>query len=357
MMKRLSFKQKRLEITIHTISWLLIFIFPIMLTEWGDKVDWARYWRGSIVPLCCFVMFYINYLCLVPKFLFRNNGVKFLLVNAVLIILITLGIHYVHVLFLNPPHPEFVPGFMPGPPPPHRWMFLGRHLVMMAFVVGLSTAIRVSIRWRYTEERLVETEREKTEAELKNLKNQLNPHFLLNTLNNIYALIAFDSSRAQEAVQELSKMLRYVLYDNQSGKVSLAKELSFIESYISLMRIRLPKSVEVSVHLDAGEKPLRISPLIFISLIENAFKHGISPTEHSFISISICGHTDGKITCEILNSNFPKNGADISGSGIGLVQVGRRLELSYPEKYEWDKGISDDGRTYISTLTIQTSEL
>ena len=106
-----------------------------------------------------------------------------------------------------------------------------------------------------------------------------------------------------------------------------------------------------------GEKPLRISPLIFISLIENAFKHGVSPTEPSFISISICGHTDGKITCEILNSNFPKNGADKSGSGIGLMQVGRRLELSYPESYEWDKGISDDGRTYISTLTIQTSEL
>lgn len=357
MMKRLSFKQKRLEITIHTISWLLIFIFPIMLTEWGDKVDWARYWRGSIVPLCCFVMFYINYLCLVPKFLFRNNGVKFLLVNAVLIILITLGIHYVHVLFLNPPHPEFVPGFMPGPPPPHRWMFLGRQLVMMAFVVGLSTAIRVSIRWRYTEERLVETEREKTEAELKNLKNQLNPHFLLNTLNNIYALIAFDSSRAQEAVQELSKMLRYVLYDNQSGKVSLAKELDFINNYISLMRIRLSESVKVSVHLDAGKEPILISPLIFISLIENAFKHGVSPTEESFISISITGHSDGRVTCEIMNSNFPKNENDKSGNGIGLVQVRRRLDFAYPGRYEWNKGTSDNDSIYISTLTIQTSEL
>ena len=122
------------------------------------------------------------------------------------------------------------------------------------------------------------------------------------------------------------------------------------------MRIRLPKSVQVSVRLDAGKKSLRISPLIFISLIENAFKHGVSPTEPSFISISICGHTDGKITCEILNSNFPKNKADKSGSGIGLMQVARRLELSYPGRYEWDKGTSDDDSTYISTLTIQTTE-
>ena len=228
---------------------------------------------------------------------------------------------------------------------------------MLAFVAGLSTAIRVSLRWRLTEERLVQAEREKTEAELKNLKNQLNPHFLLNTLNNIYALIAFDGARAQEAVRELGKMLRYVLYENQSAKVLLEKELDFIENYISLMRIRLSKSVEVNVRLDAGERPIEISPLIFISLIENAFKHGVSPTEASFISISICGCADGSVVCEIQNSNFPKNETDKSGSGIGLMQVQQRLELVYPGHYEWNQGISDDGKSYRSVLTIQTSAL
>ena len=356
-MKRVHFIQKRLEITIHAISWFLIFVFPMMLPEWGSKIDLGKYLRHSIVPLCCFVIFYANYLYLVPRYLFRNKVGKFLLLNASCIACMALVLHLGHDLSFGPPRLPIVPKGVPTPPPPHQWMFWGRDLVMLTFVVGLSTAIRVSIRWRHTEEKLVQAEREKSEAELKNLKNQLNPHFLLNTLNNIYALVAIDGNRAQDTILELSRMLRYVLYDNQAGKVLLEKELEFIENYISLMRIRLPKSVEVSVHLDAGEKPLRISPLIFISLIENAFKHGVSPTEPSFISISICGHTDGKITCEILNSNFPKNGADKSGSGIGLVQVGRRLELSYPESYEWDKGISDDGRTYISTLTIQTSEL
>jgi len=229
---------------------------------------------------------------------------------------------------------------------------------MMIFVAGLGAAIRTSLRWRQAEERLIEAERQKTEAELKNLKNQLNPHFLLNTLNNIYALIAFNSDKAQEAVQELSKLLRHVLYDNQQTFVPLEKELDFIRNYVALMRIRLPQQVEVSVNLEVDSGgALQIAPLIFISLIENAFKHGISPTVDSFISISISGHTDGTVRCEILNSNHPKSGQDKSGSGVGLEQVSKRLELIYPGHYEWIKGISENGQVYSSILTIQTKSL
>ena len=357
MMKILPLKQKRLEITIHTISWLLVFLFPILLMEWGSRMDWVQFLRHSIVPLCCFLMFYANYLYLVPRYLFRNEVGWFLLFNVVFVVGLAWILHSGHRMPFEPPRPDFMADRFPGPPPPREWFAWGRHLVMLAFVAGLSTAIRVSLRWRHTEERLVQAEREKTEAELKNLKNQLNPHFLLNTLNNIYALIAFDGARAQEAVRELGKMLRYVLYENQSAKVLLEKELDFIENYISLMRIRLSKSVEVNVRLDAGERPIEISPLIFISLIENAFKHGVSPTEASFISISICGCADGSVVCEIQNSNFPKNETDKSGSGIGLMQVQQRLELVYPGHYEWNQGISDDGKSYRSVLTIQTSAL
>ena len=111
----------------------------------------------------------------------------------------------------------------------------------------------------------------------KNLRNQLNPHFLLNTLNNIYALIAFDSDKAQQAVQELSKLLRYVLYDNQQTYVPLCKEVDFIRNYIELMRIRLSANVQMITKFDIQpDSQTLIAPLIFISLIENAFKHGIS---------------------------------------------------------------------------------
>ncbi|MBQ8441987.1 MAG: histidine kinase [Bacteroides sp.] len=362
-MKTSRFEQKPLRISIHVISWLLIFCFPITQTGWESSFDWQNYLRHALVPLCSFGLFYINFLYLIPRCLFHHQKKTktFFLVNAILIITFSLLVHYGNMLMLDMICPNYRQ--IPPPPPPRHIQFFGkyvhlvRHIFVMAFTVILSTVIYVSLRWRETEERLIEAERQKADAELKNLKNQMNPHFLLNTLNNIYALIAFNSEKAQEAVLELSKMLRHILYDNQSAKVSLEKELEFINNYISLMRIRLSKSVKISVKLNQGPRPLQIAPLIFISLIENAFKHGISPTEESFISINIHGEADGKITCEIMNSNFPKNESDKSGSGIGLEQVQQRLELSYPNLYEWNKGISAEGSTYTSILTIQSTEL
>ena len=352
-MKESIARQKPLEVFIHFISWLLIFGFPLALTDRGSSVDWGQYLRHSLVSFCYFVVFYANYLWLVPRFLFQNHTRKFFVLNCLLVVVLSAGIHIgQEFLFPHPPRVVMAPN-MPRPP---RWIFHTRDLVVMIFIVGLSTAIRISLRWRQTEEKLIQAEREKTEAELKNLKNQLNPHFLLNTLNNIYALIAFNADKAQEAVQELSKLLRHMLYENQSALVPLEKELDFIRNYISLMRIRLSQGVRLSVRLEAGRKPLEISPLIFISLIENAFKHGISPTEESFISIAIEGHDDGRVTCEIMNSNHPKNAADKSGSGIGLEQVSRRLELAYPGRYEWERGVNVDGSSYTSILTIQTIE-
>lgn len=187
---------------------------------------------------------------------------------------------------------------------------------------------------------------------MKNLRNQLNPHFLLNTLNNIYALIAFDSDKAQAAVQELSRLLRHVLYDNQQNFVALGKEMDFIRNYIELMRIRLASNVTVETQIDVrADSRTEIAPLIFISLIENAFKHGISPTESSFIRIHF-SESPGQVCCEIANSYHPKSQADKSGSGIGLEQVRKRLELTYPGQYEWKQGVSDNGKEYKSILVI-----
>ena len=222
----------------------------------------------------------------------------------------------------------------------------------MILTVGLSAAIRLSGRWVQVEAARREAKKSRTEAELKNLRNQLNPHFLLNTLNNIYALIAFDTDKAQTAVQELSRLLRHVLYDNQQNFVTLGKEMDFIKNYIALMRIRLSSNVTVETRFDIRpDSPTEIAPLIFISLIENAFKHGISPTEPSHIRIYF-SESVHEVRCEIINSYHPKSEADKSGSGIGLEQVSKRLELTYPGRYEWKHGISEDGKEYKSVLTI-----
>ena len=251
--------------------------------------------------------------------------------------------------------PSFAPkAKRPGMPP--GWLFFLRDMLSLVFTIGLSAAIRMSARWTQNEAARKEAERNRAEAELKNLRNQLNPHFLLNTLNNIYALIAFDSDKAQQAVQELSKLLRYVLYDNQQTYVPLCKEVDFIRNYIELMRIRLSANVQMITKFDIQpDSQTLIAPLIFISLIENAFKHGISPTESSFISIHL-SENDKEVICEIRNSNHPKTVEDKSGSGVGLEQVSRRLEILYPGAYTWSKGISKDEKVYESKLSIKIRE-
>ncbi|MGL4851225.1 MAG: sensor histidine kinase [Phocaeicola sp.] len=350
-MKPSLIKQRPLELAIHVISWLLIFGFPlIFLNRDNEQLSWIKLLKHTPVPLSCFFIFYANYLKLVPLYLFRERDRYFYLYNLLLIIsvsvILQIGLDFMH----HSPPPESMVKEMPP-----RWMFIFRDFIMLFFVAALGAAIRISTRWRKTEQQLIETEKARTEAELKNLKSQLNPHFLLNTLNNIYALITFNADKAQEAVQELSKLLRYVLYENQGQTVPLEKEFDFIKNYIALMRIRLPEHVVLDVQLtvDPGNS-LRIAPLIFISLIENAFKHGISSTLPSFIFIYIRGREDGTVICHIQNTNFPKKHDDKSGSGIGLEQVERRLELLYHKKYTWVQQLSENGEKYHSLLTIQT---
>ena len=145
-----------------------------------------------------------------------------------------------------------------------------------------------------------------------------------------------------------------MLYEDQTSLVPLAKEYDFIRNYVELMKIRLPEHVSVQMNLtEEPQSNVVIAPFIFISLIENAFKHGVSPSENSFINISIIGKYNGNVVCEILNSNFPKSSEDKSGHGIGLEQVQKRLELIYPNHYEWTND-KDSKNVYHSILTIQT---
>lgn len=342
-------------ISIHVISWLWIMCIPLILEDWDRSITWKNIIRGESIPVFSFILFYINYLWLVPKYLLNRKYFSFLLPNVVLVVVLSLFIHLIRGSWLAP-EPHLLPDPSMGPPVKPDWFFISRHFIILSFVVGLSTALRISMRWRETEDKLVKAEREKADAELMNLKNQVSPHFLLNTLNNIYALIAFNQEKAQDAVQQLSKLLRHMLYDNQTSLVPLKNELDFISNYIALMRIRLSDSVKLSVKLDAGNRQLMVAPYIFISLIENAFKHGVSATEKCVIDIDIQGDEDGCIRCQIINSNFPKKVNDKSGSGIGLEQVYRRLELTYPNQYTWTKHVSADGKTYTSLLIIETQK-
>lgn len=344
-----SSSHRPVEILIHIISWGIVFGFPLFFSDRNNNgINWYFYLRHAIVPLSFFVVFYINYFFLVPRILLRSQRKRYILYNVALVCLMGVLLQLWQSMFMEFVTPK--PQEHHGPP---GWLFFARDIVSLIFTIGLSAAIRMSICWGEAESARREAEKDRTEAELKNLRNQLNPHFLLNTLNNIYALIAFDSDKAQQAVQELSRLLRYVLYDNQQTYVPLCKEVGFIRNYIELMRIRLSGSVKVTTQFDvAPDSQTEIAPLIFISLIENAFKHGISPTEPSFIHIEL-SETAHEIKCRIVNSYHPKNEMDKSGSGIGLEQVRKRLELIYPGKYDWQQGVSEDGKEYKSVLSFR----
>ena len=355
-MKHTSRHLRYVEVLIHVIGWGIVFGFPLlMMNRSGFNITWGEYLsHGCVVPLSFLVVFYVNYLLLIPRLLFTGRTRQYILYNVLLIAAVLLGAHaWQEYAFRfsqigQPREPRHL-----GPP---RWLFTARDAFSMVLTVGLSAAIRLSRRWVQIEDARRQAEQSRTEAELKNLRSQLNPHFLLNTLNNIYALIAFDADKAQAAVQELSRLLRHVLYENQQPTVTLGKEMDFIRNYIELMRIRLAANVRVETRFDIPpDSRTQIAPLIFISLIENAFKHGISPTEPSFIRI-LFSEGDGEIRCDITNSHHPKSQADKSGSGIGLEQVRKRLELSYPGRYTWQQGVSAEKKEYRSVLTIQTQE-
>lgn len=333
---------------IHIVAWGILFGLPFFFTgRESQEMTWANYIRSVIVPLSFMFVFYVNYFLLVDRFLFSKYMWRFFFSNVILIAVAMLGVH----LFMNLlPPPDWH-----HPRPEREWQeVVGFFLVNAALyllVAGLSVAIRMTGSWYETESARRELEKSRAEAELQNLKSQLNPHFLFNTLNNIYSLIAFSPDRAQAAVHDLSRLLRYVLYESSQPFVSVEKEFDFIRNYVELMRIRLPEHVELKTEISLCNPGAQVAPLLFISLIENAFKHGVSPVIPSFIHLMI-RQEGGRIVCSIWNSYFPKDTArDKSGSGIGLHNLRRRLELLYPSRHLFTCG--QEGETYGCMLELQ----
>ena len=185
-------------------------------------------------------------------------------------------------------------------------------------------------------------------AEMQNLKSQLNPHFLFNTPEQ-HIPDEDRSGKSADDHAEPEQTLRYVLYDENQERVSLDKELAFTLSYIELMSLRLTDKTSVRVNIPEDTQGLTIAPLMFISQVENAFKHGVSQTEPSFIDIDI-EIKDHTLRCSVKNSYFPKEDSDYSGSGIGIENLQRRLSLIYPGNHSFTHTVLDN--VYVSELTV-----
>lgn len=333
---------------IHIVAWGILIGLPFFFTgRETQEVTVESYVRSIIVPISFMIVFYVNYFFLVKYFLYTKHGWKFFLSN---VILIATSMILVHLLMHLLPPPEF---HRPRPAKELQEVigFFIVNAMLYALVAGLSVAIKMTSGWYQVESARRELEKSRAEAELQNLKSQLNPHFLFNTLNNIYSLISFSPERAQEAVHDLSRLLRYVLYESSQQLVLLEKELDFIRNYVELMRIRLPENVELKTEISAVSPDAEIAPLLFISLIENAFKHGVSNNKSSYIHLDI-HQTGDLVVCYLRNSYFPKDAEqDKSGSGIGISNLRKRLALLYPNRHIFSSGI--EGDSYYSMLELQ----
>ena len=351
--------ENRALILINIIGCLIFLCIPLLVPPREGVITLDRYIFHCITILLYMALFYLNYLLLIKKYLFNRKLATYFLINATIIAIVTVALQYIQYYYFN--YIEIpLEAKRPTMPPQIKVLFFTRDVMFMVLIAAVAVAIKMTVEWMRTERIKSQMEADASEAELKNLRSQMNPHFLFNTLNNIYALTEMAPAKAQEAILGLSKILRYILYDNNQNTVLLTKELLFTKSYTDIMSLRISSKTKISLKMPDEESAstFSIAPLLFITLIENAFKHGISQTEKSFIDICISIEEDTikgtkTIDCMVKNSYFPKNKTDISGSGIGINNLKRRLELLYPGKHLYSSEIKEGTYRAILQITIE----
>lgn len=401
-MKRIN-RQHLPEQVIYLVIWLIVFLVPLVgdyynaATSAKVTFNWSFIRVAWLMMLSFLLLFVANNYLLVPYLLFRKKYVAY--VSSLLVIIVLLFGIYPH--FAHPPYgnrfkqqnrplmeqrmpeehslakrpsiPELssqwedsvystqhpserndrvdkergprgrmerrVPGdfdlYAPFPLP-------GPVLICMSMavlLVGFNIAIKLMFKSLRDEQILKELEHKRLQSELEYLKYQINPHFFMNTLNNIHALVDIDASKAKKALVELSKLMRYVLYETSNKTILLSREIQFLDNYIELMKLRYINKVSIEVVLPLEVPEVQIPPLLFISFIENAFKHGVSYRKDSFIRISM--ELDGdKLLFRCSNSNWRKE--DGQYHGIGLENIRKRLRLLFGNDYTLSIDETDD---------------
>ena len=334
----------------QALIWACVLLLPALLNGLitGEASGILKIFKATVMLMLPLMgIYWINYLWLIPRFLYRGRKAAFYLLNLAILLLLNVR--------------SFFPGSIPEEvldqvpfSESEIWGIYGVFWLLVLTIQALFILLAVGVRQiRRNHELQLKFEEEKrkgTEAELTWLKSQLNPHFLFNTLNNISSLTQIDPDRAQESIGQLSDLLRYALYESNADFVPLSGEISFMKDYISLMQLRCNEMTSVRTAFEVTDTGARIAPLLFIVLIENAFKHGVNARFPSFVDVQMT--RDGKdLVFSCRNSVFGKSGTDHIGSGIGIENLQRRLELLYPDAFDY--GSQNDGQTYTARVTLK----
>jgi two-component system, LytTR family, sensor kinase len=326
---------------IHVLVWTTLGVMLLVLQplSWNVPLP-TQFWIMQGVIFCSFVgLFYLNANVWGPRFLFRNKIWLFIflaLATGVIVFMLL----YKTSTWLNLPelmHKAHHPNPSPETAAPRRgggfnpaYFFYIPNILLILFI---STSVAAVQKWRQETKTRQDLEQQKISSELSFLKAQINPHFFFNTLNNIYSLTMFNVESAREALHTLSRMMRYVLYETESGQVPLSKEIAFVQDYIDLMKLRLTDKIRVSFEPPVPLADVPIAPMLLLPFVENAFKYGVSTTEAGQIYIGIKQQIK-HLEIEVRNTLFAEKRVTLDeSSGIGLANTRRRLDLLYPNRY------------------------
>ncbi len=317
------------ENLLYLMVWMVIILVPVLNSKMLEEVHvsleniliaWLK-----IAPYL--LIFIIHNSLIAPRLLLRKHRyVWYLVVN-----LLTITAVFSLVAIYEKYAPYDTEPYILNGKASFTDLAIYWNILLGFFMTGLNMGIKLLYRSLRDEQQMEELKRQNLQAEMDYLRYQINPHFFMNTLNNIHALIDIDTEYAKSAVIELSKMMRYVLYESGSETISLKKDIQFIENYIELMRIRYDSSIDICLDYPATiPNKVAIPPLLLIVFVENAFKHGVSYNHASFIHIRI-GYRDDAVTAVISNSRHEKSRPGTTG--IGLENVKKRLALIYQDNY------------------------
>ena len=328
--------QRTQERVIFLVLWILVFTVPVLLSTGGYRIDWVRVSHEILRILPFFLIFLVNNFLLYHWFRKKEYAVYFALasVAAILVSIIAAFEPQIYrVLHLPPP---------PDPPGRQDLMRLMNNFfhnfIFAVLVIGLNNAVKITMHWQLESRNHEELQKEHYRNQLSLLQHQVSPHFLMNTLNNIHALIDYDAEKAKTSVVKLSKLMRVLLYENEN--YTLEKEIEFLRDYIELVRIRVRQDVNIEFHYPEILPHASLPPLLFINFVENAFKHGILATGRSFIHITFEVEFD-RLHVRILNSKNPASGSGNVEERIGLVNSRKRLDLIYGSDYSFDVNETD----------------
>ena len=355
--------------------WFVMFASPMVSISARASIDssftfhWQavyNIWRPIFV---LFVVFLIHNFLIAPL-LFRKRSISAYLAASFLLII---SFHTYQCTYHpeDVPPPEFVeqmkasgstnqgmegsqgtvnPRPMPDDRPPRPPIDI--HDIMAFTIMLLILGVNVGVKYFFYSiektRKLEELEKESLEQRLEYLKYQINPHFFMNTLNNIHALVDIDPENAKNSILELSKLMRYLLYESNKHIVPLAREVEFLQNYVELMRMRYPEKVAINLNIPSSIPDQQVPPLIFISFAENAFKHGVSYKQESKIDIAITV-SDKEVAFSCANNKVAASDAPEKG-GIGIENTLKRLDIIYGKNYSLN--ITDTEEDYRVNLSV-----